>query len=519
MTDPIIFQIKAGDYDGGGKASRALKEHLKKVGADGKAVRRAMIASYEAEMNVVIHSVGGQMTIQIEGDRLSVEVKDEGPGIADLNLAMREGYSTAPAKAREYGFGAGMGLPNIKRNSDEFHIQSQVGEGTTLQFKVLLKQPELSAGTPHSVHIRAALCRLCKECLRSCPTRAVRVRNGSPQILEHLCIDCNACIGECPTDALSIKSAFNTQSSLRGTLVVSGAFLAQFGTAFPADVVLQALKALGFERIHILESWSLGIQQASVEYAHRQTESQTVIVPTCPAVLNLIQLRFPSLIPHVAPFLTPLESAEAMLHTDKPAFMAFCPSQRSRLREHKVYDERILIPSDLRSRVLTWLNANAGIELLSQRGSNVESDSEILSVCGLEHVMGVLNDIEDGLLRDIGVVELLGCDQGCFGSPLLSEDCYVAANRWRRCGACTVVHPAVPRLEPLVARAGIRLDENMLRAIMKLKQMQEVRSMLPGRDCGVCGAPTCDDLAEDVVLNRADMAQCAYLGQQGDQRR
>lgn len=516
---PIIYTIQAGDYEAGGRASRALKEHLKKLGADGKAVRRAMIAAYEAEMNVVIHSVGGEMKIELDGSELNVEVKDSGPGIADIDQAMREGYSTAPAKAREYGFGAGMGLPNIRRNSDRFSIRSTVGEGTTLEFKVLLKEPDLADAPPHSIRINSAMCRQCKSCLRVCPTRAIRVRKHKPLILDHLCIDCNICIGECPSGALSMESPKESKSHAGQTLVVSAAFLSQFGTGFPPAAVLQALLALGFEATHVLESWSLGIQQAAVKYARRYPELQPVIVPTCSAVLNLIQLRFPSLIPHVAPFLTPHLAARAMLEKQRSVQMVFCPSQCSQFGERAVRNEQTMVPSQLRNEVLTWLNAHRDNQDTLSDETPPTRPEEILRVWGLSHVMGVLNEIEDGLLSDVPVVELLACDQGCFGSPLLSEDCHVAVNRWESRGFPIPVYPATEQTVPLSARAGIRLDENMLRAMTKLRQMDDIRRMLPGRDCGVCGAPTCEDMAEDIVMNRAELSQCIYLAQEGDKEK
>ena len=99
MSD-FIYTIRAGDFDSGGNASRSLKEQLKRVGASGDAVRRAMIAAYEAEMNVVIHSQGGELRARLDDGRLDVEVEDVGPGIADVELAMKEGFSTAPSTSR-----------------------------------------------------------------------------------------------------------------------------------------------------------------------------------------------------------------------------------------------------------------------------------------------------------------------------------------------------------------------------------------------------------------------------------
>ena len=206
MMDASVYPITGGDYEGGGSASKQLKDVLKKVGVDAQTIRRVMIAAYEAEMNTVIHARKGLMRFAVDPEQVEVAIEDEGPGIANVDEAMREGFSTAPAAARELGFGAGMGLPNIKRNSDRFSIQSRVGEGTQIRFRIFLKHPE--APTPvhsvHSVHIVHERCRHCLECLHACPTDAIRIRETGPQILAHLCVDCTASMAACAPRALTM---------------------------------------------------------------------------------------------------------------------------------------------------------------------------------------------------------------------------------------------------------------------------------------------------------------------------
>ena len=118
----------------------SLRKCLKRIGASPESIRRTMIAAYEAEMNTVIHARGGVMRIGIDPSQVDVSIEDTGPGISDIPQAMREGFSTAPPRARELGFGAGMGFPNIRRNTDEFSVSSTVGCGTQVRFKVLLQQ-------------------------------------------------------------------------------------------------------------------------------------------------------------------------------------------------------------------------------------------------------------------------------------------------------------------------------------------------------------------------------------------
>jgi anti-sigma regulatory factor (Ser/Thr protein kinase) len=126
------FSILGKDFTNAGSVSTQIKSILKEIGFDPLVVRRAAIASYEAEMNVVMYAIRAVARLSATPHTIKIEFEDEGQGIADIDLAMEEGYSTATPEMREMGFGAGMGLPNIKRNSDEFEISSEVGKGTKL---------------------------------------------------------------------------------------------------------------------------------------------------------------------------------------------------------------------------------------------------------------------------------------------------------------------------------------------------------------------------------------------------
>lgn len=134
------FKIIGRDYEYGGEASSKIKSILKKLGMPPEIIKRVSICTYEAEMNIIIYAYEGEITLYIYKDRVKIIAKDIGPGIKDLNLAMQEGYSTAPPEAIELGFGAGMGLPNIKNNSDRMNIDSEIGKGTTLSFEVYLNE-------------------------------------------------------------------------------------------------------------------------------------------------------------------------------------------------------------------------------------------------------------------------------------------------------------------------------------------------------------------------------------------
>lgn len=128
----LDFPIARGDFPKAGEASSKIKKTLQSIGMNNSIIRKIAIATYEAEMNLIIHSLGGTIGIFIQKDEVIIEVEDRGPGIDSVELAMKEGYSTATEEIREMGFGAGMGLPNIKKCSDTMTIQSKVGVGTKI---------------------------------------------------------------------------------------------------------------------------------------------------------------------------------------------------------------------------------------------------------------------------------------------------------------------------------------------------------------------------------------------------
>ena len=138
VTYTQSFMIEGRDFFHAGRASTAIKSILKEIGIEPATIRRVAIATYEAEMNVVMYAQHAVMTFEVTPNAVHIIVDDTGPGIPDIDLAMQEGYSTATDEMREMGFGAGMGLPNIKKNSDELKIASTVGKRTRVEFSIKL---------------------------------------------------------------------------------------------------------------------------------------------------------------------------------------------------------------------------------------------------------------------------------------------------------------------------------------------------------------------------------------------
>lgn len=144
MTEKALFcktfSIAGDDFANAGEASVEIKNILKEVGFDSEVIRRMTIASYEAEMNLVMYGRGGIIELTVKPQSITIIVDDKGPGIPDIEIAMKEGYSTATDEMREMGFGAGMGLPNMKKNADQFKIISELQQGTRLEMSFISHQ-------------------------------------------------------------------------------------------------------------------------------------------------------------------------------------------------------------------------------------------------------------------------------------------------------------------------------------------------------------------------------------------
>ena len=138
MSEKLVFkfQVEGDDFTSAGQASVQVKKNLRQLGFDAEIIRRVSIAMYEGEINMVIHAGGGEAEVSVTESSIEIVLEDHGPGIADIEKAMQAGYSTAPDNIRSLGFGAGMGLPNMKKNSDSMEISSVLGEGTRIVMRI-----------------------------------------------------------------------------------------------------------------------------------------------------------------------------------------------------------------------------------------------------------------------------------------------------------------------------------------------------------------------------------------------
>jgi len=518
----LSYRIAGGDFDSAGLATRKLKEHLARIGVSGPILRRAMIASYEAEMNVVIHAKTGTLWARLDDTTLDLEIADEGPGIPNVELALREGWSTASAQARQMGFGAGMGLPNIRRNSDLFEIETRVGRGTRIRSTIRLSQQEEvtipRAESAMALAISPGRCRRCMRCLFTCPTGAIRIGSAGPTVREPLCVGCTACIGECESAVFGLPAPRFLPRDLRGAvLVVPRGFLAGLSAGSSIQRILQAVRRLGFAEIRLAEEWEAALLRAARESVGNVP--RPFIPPLCSAIVALVESRFPSLIPHLGPWLPPIESAGEEFPLRSVAVLASCPSQYAALGKTSLTDRlHVLSPSSLADSLRPlFAEEPTGADMSLPDVTESTGDPAEVAVSGARHVLKALAAAEAGALADVSLLRLSLCEGGCSGSPLFCPDAQLSARFWQAGHGLRETRDAagvVPRARAYAQRVGMRLDPDMGQAIRKLSAIDTLSKALPGRDCGACGAPGCAAFAEDVVMGAAGAADCPYAAKE-----
>jgi iron only hydrogenase large subunit-like protein len=411
----------------------------------------------------------------------------------------------------------------------------------------------------HAVRLIQDRCKGCVNCIKHCPTEAIRVRAGKAEILDVRCIDCGECIRVCPNHAkTAVADALDAIGSFRVKVALPApALYGQFDDSVHPQQVLDGLLDLGFDDVFEVARAADLVTVKIRQEIEKGGIIRPLISSSCPAVVRLIQVRFPNLIDHIVPVSAPVRVAARIARREAAEkygvrpdevgifFLSPCPAKVTAIREPVGYlgpalDGAIPI-ADIFGPLARAVRARRSLEggkvKVTASGLGVgwaraggENQAVALgrqiSVDGVHNVIGIFEDIERGRLSGLDYVEALACTGGCVGGVLTVENSFIARRRIRI--LTEKVHPeeGVPTPEeavramddalfrhevPIEPTASFALAGDMREAIRRMERLEAILAGLPGLDCGSCGAPTCQALAEDIVRGEAVETDCVFV--------
>ena len=404
----------------------------------------------------------------------------------------------------------------------------------------------------HSVTLDEKSCVGCTNCIKRCPTEAIRVRDGKAVITSERCIDCGECIRICPHHAK--KARFDHLDSIEKfkykIALPAPTLYGQFNNLDDMDYVLTGLKKLGFDKVFEVASAAELVSEVTRKLMEAGKLKTPVISSACPAVVRLIRVRFPDLCDHVLPLYSPMEFAarkakkDAVEKTGLPEsdigcfFITPCPAKVSDIMAPISVDKSAVDGAIAISEIFPVLSGKmdklTSVEPLSNSGiigvgwatSGGESSAllkeKYLAADGIENVIRVLEEIEDERIGELDFIELNACTGGCVGGVLCVENPFIAKARLQR------LRKYLPVSQNHLNRSGIvlgdmkweqslefsdvlTLSKDLSEAMKMMGAIDEIVADLPGLDCGACGSPSCRAFAEDVVRGFCKKSDCVFV--------
>lgn len=401
----------------------------------------------------------------------------------------------------------------------------------------------------HSVTLDKEKCLGCTNCIKRCPTEAIRVRDGKARIMDERCIDCGECIRICPQHAkLAITDSLDRIKEYRYPVAIPAPTLyGQFPDDVSIDKIMGGLLQLGFTRVWEVARGAEIVSQATRLFLKKNDMPKPIISSACPAVVRLIKVRYPELVDNILPLDSPMEAAAYLVKKEMKNegypirdigvfFISPCAAKVTSVKvplgkENSKVDGVISI-ADIYGPLLSAIKKLDKVPALQKSGgsgiswavsggeAHLVNKDHYLAVDGIANVARVLEDVVMGKLKKVTFIEGLACIGGCVGGPLTVENPFMAK---ARIDALVQKSPeSLPELpqdidwqdfiwsKRVKPNSILKLDENMNLAMQKMEAIDIIHKSLPGLDCGACGAPRCRALAEDIVQGQANQIDCIF---------
>lgn len=406
----------------------------------------------------------------------------------------------------------------------------------------------------HSVSLDTDKCKGCTNCLKRCPTEAIRIRGGHAVINSACCIDCGECIRVCPYKAK--KANFDSLDAFREKkwkiALPPPSLYGQFTDLDDVDYVLQGLLDIGFDDVFEVARAAEIVSEYTRRYMHKDGVKRPVINSACPVVVRLITLRFPNLCDHVMPMLPPIEIAAEMARKEAMkkhpeltrddiavVFISPCPAKASYVKngflEQPSHVDYVVSMSDVYFKLIAKMKKHKAPKIATRSGTigiswastsgeaSALMNDRYLAADGIENVIRVLDDIDTGHFPMLDFVELNACPGGCVGGVATVENPYIARVRLLTLRRYLPVSqnrlendqedpdhipPEITFGSELQYRPVSKLSENMRVAMRMMSDIEKICKELPSLDCGSCGAPTCRAFAEDIVKGESKSDEC-----------
>lgn len=398
----------------------------------------------------------------------------------------------------------------------------------------------------HSVTLDKEKCRGCTNCIKRCPTEAIRVRDGKAKIIKERCIDCGECIRVCPYHAKrAVTDSFEELYKYKYNIALPAPSLyGQFSEVKDVNVILSGLLKIGFDDVFEVAKGADYISDATKKIYMKKTDEMPYISSACPAVLRLIRVRFPNLIDRIIDLISPMEAAGRLARKGARCktglrdedigvfFITPCPAKMTSIKSPITIDKSAISGAisinDVFAKLFPIIRDIKESEELMQATMNGvywsrsggEADSagieNYIAVDGVENVIKILEEVEDDKVSGIDFIELSACLGGCVGGVLNVVNGYVAKNNIK------MIAKDIPKRQEICDSSGIELgcskkivyepvmelDEDFDKAMEMMDKLESIYDSLPKLDCGSCGAPSCKALAEDIVRGFADESYC-----------